>query len=228
MSAWLPGCCTVVIVHREPVIAAGVAHWLGRMLDGPVHVLARLDAGEAADIVIADHDTALRLAATMHTPPARVKQRLLAITDERREHEVRRALEAGVDGYLLSDCDEHEFLRCLQALRAGGRYVGMAVALALANSLGREALTAREQDVLALLARGHGNPAIAAQLGIALGTAKSHVKALIAKLGAHSRTEVVAVAVARGLVDATGVKPAPAAVIRSSAGARKAATTTPP
>jgi DNA-binding NarL/FixJ family response regulator len=181
---------SIVVAHGEPLIAAGIAHWLAQGDGWRVSVAPDARAHEAADIVVTDYHGGLRGAA---------RARLLVVTGEQREHEVRRALEAGVHGYLLDDCEHDELLRCVRALAAGARYFSLAAAQAMASSLGREALTGRENDVLALLAQGHCNKRIAGELGIALGTVKSHVKALMAKLDAHSRTEVVAVAAARGL-----------------------------
>lgn len=181
---------SIVVSHGQPLIAAGIAHWLALDDGWRVSVAPDTRAHEAADIVVTDYRGGLRGA---------TRARLLVVTGEQREHEVRRALEAGVHGYLLDDCEREELLRCVRALAAGSRYFSLAAAQAMASSLGREALTAREHDVLALLAQGHCNKGIAEDLGIALGTVKSHVKALMAKLDAHSRTQVVAEAAARGL-----------------------------
>ena len=63
-----------------------------------------------------------------------------------------------------------------------------------------EALTPREEEILRLLARGRSNKAIAAELGLSDNTVKYHVSAILAKLGAESRTEAVAVAARRGWV----------------------------
>jgi len=199
---------SIVVSHREPLIAIGAAHWLAQ--DSRLHVAVADDADgwRAADVVVTDYAAGLQRAASLAAnAPGRSRPKLLVITAERREHEVRRALEAGVQGYLLTDCPMDELQRCVHALGAGSRYFNMAVAQAMADSLSREALTGREQEVLALLVRGQTNKAIARNLNIAIGTVKSHVKALMAKLDAHSRTEVVAVATARGLVRVVSHEP---------------------
>lgn len=195
---------SIVVSHREPLIAIGAAHWLAQDTRLQVAVTDDADDWRAADVVVTDYNSGLQRAAALaaNTSP-RPRPKLLVITAERREHEVRRALEAGVHGYLLTDCPMDELQRCVHALGAGSRYFNMAVAQAMADSLSREALTCREQEVLALLVRGQTNKVIARSLSIALGTVKSHVKSLMAKLDAHSRTEVVAVATARGLAQTT-------------------------
>ena len=85
-------------------------------------------------------------------------------------------------------------------LMHGSRYFSTAVAQTIADGMGREALTPRESDVLDLLVDGHCNKAIAQSLAIAVGTVKAHVKAILEKLGARSRTHAVVVAAARGLI----------------------------
>jgi two-component system NarL family response regulator len=74
----------------------------------------------------------------------------------------------------------------------------------MADSLTRATLTSRETEVLRLITIGEPNKAIARQLQIAVGTVKSHVSAIMAKLGAASRTQAAGIAASRGLVEARG------------------------
>jgi DNA-binding NarL/FixJ family response regulator len=127
--------------------------------------------------------------------------RVLVMTTHDREHDIRRALEAGVHGYLLLGCPIQELIAGVRALARGSRYFCLAVAQRMAESLTREALTPREADVLRLLVRGQCNKSIARQLEIAVGTVKAHVKAIMGKLDASSRTEAASVAARRGLID---------------------------
>jgi DNA-binding NarL/FixJ family response regulator len=209
----------IVIDHAEPLIAAGVAHWLSQESEWRVVVTHDAEACRQADVVVVDHARGLQRAAS-HAALGRARPRLLVITAEQREHEVRRALEAGVHGYLLSDCERDELAHCVRTLSGGARYFSLAAAQAMADSLSREALTTRELEVLALLMRGQSNKIIARSLGIALGTVKAHVRALMAKLGARCRTEVVAVAASRGLgsVPQPPSLPAPPAMARWATG----------
>jgi DNA-binding NarL/FixJ family response regulator len=94
----------------------------------------------------------------------------------------------------------------------------MSIAQCMASSLTRGALTESEAEILELLASGAYNKSIARQLDIAAGTAKAHVKSIMRKLEATSRTQAVTVAAQRGLVampalaaslDARGVSPSP-------------------
>jgi DNA-binding NarL/FixJ family response regulator len=117
-----------------------------------------------------------------------------------REQEVRRALEAGVQGYVLLGCSTIEMVEAVRVVGRGSKYLCLQVAQRMADSLTRENLTERELDVLALLSAGCSNKVIARDLDIAVGTVKAHVKGIMGKLAASSRTQAVTVAAERGLV----------------------------
>ncbi len=124
--------------------------------------------------------------------------------------EVRRALQAGVRAILLRDATPREILGALESAAAGLAVVSPEVLdsllpapseLAAADDLRLgEALTARESEVLALLAGGAGNKEIAARLGISEHTVKFHVSSVLAKLGASTRTEAVSRGYREGLI----------------------------
>ncbi len=111
----------------------------------------------------------------------------------------RAALQAGARGAMLRDGvrDDIGLVRFIAALRACA--LGYVVTDQLGDSAGPQ-LTAREGQVIHLLAEGHPNKIIADRLGISEHTAKFHVNALIHKLGAQSRTDVVARAMRKGLL----------------------------
>ena len=114
--------------------------------------------------------------------------------------DIHRALEAGAFTYLLKDAPSEELVRTIRAVFAGERPIPASVAQRLADRMLKPALTARELDVLRLLAEGLRNKEIAARLRISEETAQSHVRSILLKLGLHDRTEAVAVAVRRGIV----------------------------
>jgi DNA-binding NarL/FixJ family response regulator len=191
----------IQIRHDDPVMAMGLAAALRMDALNQVTV-AGIDAEpeSPARITIADHANALRLAAQTgrrsDVPP------LVAVGTPDRERDIRQALEAGVAAILLAGFRLHELRDAVHALRSGTRYVCRTASQRLADSLVHEALTARETDVLHLLARGLGNKAIARELTISIGTVKTHVKAILDKLNACSRTQAADVASRRGLIDA--------------------------
>jgi DNA-binding NarL/FixJ family response regulator len=111
-----------------------------------------------------------------------------------------RALAAGVHGYLLKDSLDRELITAIRAVLSGARYVQSEVARQLVESGPRVLLTARERDVLALLAEGLRNKAIAERLGVGEATARTHVESILAKFGVRERTAAVAQAARRGFL----------------------------
>jgi DNA-binding NarL/FixJ family response regulator len=116
------------------------------------------------------------------------------------EMNVRRALECGVSGYLPQSCQPDQLIDATLALARGQRYLERSVAQRLADAMTQDLPTPREIDVLRLMAIGLCNKAISSELNIAVGTVKAHIKALLQKLEAATRTEAADVARRRGLL----------------------------
>lgn len=127
--------------------------------------------------------------------------RLVVMTTLCGEQDVFRALKASASGYLLKDCGHAELATCVRAVARGQRYLQTAAATSLADRMAASDLTGRESDVLNGLAQGLSNKGIARQLGVAEGTVKTHVKALLGKLGAVSRTHAVHLAMQRARLE---------------------------
>lgn len=116
------------------------------------------------------------------------------------DDDIYRALQAGAASYLLKDTLAEDLVRVIREVFAGERPLPAPVAQRLADRMLQPDLTARELDVLRLIARGMRNKEIAAQLGIGEQTAQGHVKSILSKLGLHDRTEAMSVAIRRGIV----------------------------
>lgn len=127
--------------------------------------------------------------------------RAVILTTFLAEDSVLKALRAGARAYLLKTVGDEELLGAIRAVHAGQRVVPPAVADRLADAALRPALTAREQDVLAELAKGCTTKAIARSLGISPGTVRSHLEHIFDKLDCRDRTAAVIVAQRRGLLD---------------------------
>ena len=133
---------------------------------------------------------------------------VVALTSFAEEKRVHAALEAGASGYILKDADADEVATAVRAAHRGELQLDPAVARQLMSSLRVQAgkdptdeLTARELDVLRLVASGEANKAIAAALGISERTARTHVSNILRKLGLASRTQAALWAIGEGLVD---------------------------
>lgn len=190
---------TVQVAHADAIVSAGLAALLGACADITV-----THGGEAehahADVIILDHKAGLEY---MRAAPARASgdtPRVLIVTQLDREWEVRTAMMAGVHGYLLQNSPADQLQTAVRTLGRGMRYLSAELSRCVADSFTRVGLTSRESDVLQLLAKGQCNKTIARELGIGVGTVKTHVKGLFDKLGATARTHAVVLATKRGLV----------------------------
>src|SRR4026209_76244 len=126
--------------------------------------------------------------------------RIVVLTPFDGDEDICRAIQAGARGYLLKDVPREALMDCIRRVHAGETCVPMDLAAKLAQRVSGETLSDREIDVLKLMAQGKSNKEIGSALFISEGTVKSHVKAIFAKMNVISRTEAVANATRRGLI----------------------------
>jgi DNA-binding CsgD family transcriptional regulator len=123
------------------------------------------------------------------------------------EASIRGALEQGARGYLLLGCSLRDLFDGLRSVRVGGLAIGPLVAGRVAEWMAHRALTRREEDILRQMMLGRSNKHIAITLDVAIGTVKTHVKSILDKLDAASRTEAAAIAQRRGILQEERVVP---------------------
>jgi DNA-binding NarL/FixJ family response regulator len=146
---------------------------------------------------------------------ANVRTAVLMLTTYRADEQVRAALRAGASGYVLKDAAPDELVSAVRAVAAGEAWLDPAVARSLLNDFAREPvadeppdrttapeLTVREREVLRLMAHGMTNAEISRFFTIAETTTKTHVGRILIKLGLHDRSQAVAYAYRRHLLDA--------------------------
>ncbi len=136
---------------------------------------------------------------------------IVILTTSREESDLIASLQCGARGYLLKDMEPDDLIQALRRILAGETVVAPELTVALARAVrggdpapavgGMEQLTPREREILCLLAEGQSNKVIARNLGISDGTVKLHVKAILRKLGVHSRVEAAVLAVERKFCD---------------------------
>jgi two-component system NarL family response regulator len=126
--------------------------------------------------------------------------KIIVLSTYQGDEDIYRALEAGAVTYLLKDTLAEKMIGVIREVAGGGRPIPPEVAQRLSERMFQAALTAREIEVLRLVAKGMRNKEIAAELKISDETAQGHVKNILAKLSVHDRTEAVAVAIRRGFV----------------------------
>ena len=127
--------------------------------------------------------------------------RIIVLTTYTGDVQVLRALKAGARAYILKGHVHRELLETIRAVHAGEKRIPPEIAGALADHATDDALTAREIDVLRLIAAGNANKNIADQLAIGEATVKTHVTNILSKLGANDRAHAVTIGLKRGIID---------------------------
>jgi two-component system NarL family response regulator len=125
---------------------------------------------------------------------------IVVLTTYDGDEDIYRAVKAGAKAYLLKDTARDALVDCVRKVNAGETYLPAPLAAKLAERVSGDALTAREIEVLRRLAAGKSNKEIGAELFVSEGTVKSHVKGIFTKLDVVTRTEAVATATRRGLI----------------------------
>ncbi|MGY1643980.1 response regulator [Geodermatophilus sp. SYSU D00703] len=145
------------------------------------------------------------VAATAAIVGAHPQVKVVVLTSFGEVERVHAALAAGAAGYVLKDADPAEVATAITAAAAGEVHLDAAVARQLARRMaapqaGLTSLTAREREILALVAQGHSNRDIADRLVISERTARTHVSNVLSKLQLSSRTQAALLAIREGLI----------------------------
>ena len=126
--------------------------------------------------------------------------RIVALSTYAGDKYIRKALMAGAQSYLTKDVLHDELLGAIRAVHAGKRYLPAQIEAAITSQLPHPELSARELEVLQLIAPGFSNKQIAHELRIAEDTVKNHVKSILKKLAADDRTQAATNAIQRGII----------------------------
>jgi DNA-binding NarL/FixJ family response regulator len=200
----------VLVVDDHPLMVAGIVGEINAQTD--MIVSAQAADGEEAlslyrihrpDVTIMDvrMPNLNGIDAIMAIRKEFPKARIIVLTTAIGDVQALRALREGAVGYLLKNLVRKELTETVRAVHAGFKRIPSDIAHQLAEHVAEEALTARELDVLRMVAQGKGNKMIASDLEIAEHTVKNHIKSILGKLGADDRTGAVVTAVRRGYID---------------------------
>jgi len=115
--------------------------------------------------------------------------------------EIQRAMKVGAAAYLLKSMSSETIIETIRRVHTGKRYIAPEIAAQLAEHMGEETLSPRETEVLSLVSGGNRNQDIARKLFISEETVKIHVRHILEKLNASDRTQAVAIALRRGIIE---------------------------
>jgi DNA-binding NarL/FixJ family response regulator len=202
----------LLLADDHPIVRAGLRAVLESEPD--IVVVDDVATAEAAieraqngdiDVVLMDLQFGTGLggiAATGHIAALPAAPRVVVLTTYDTEADIIAAVEAGAAGYLLKDAPPEELIAAVRAAAAGQSALAPTVTGRLMDRVRTPAtsLSAREAQVLTLVADGLSNEDIAQRLFVSQATIKSHLVHIFAKLDADSRTAAVATAVRRGLI----------------------------
>ena len=217
----MPDPITILVVDDHAVVREGLRAFLG-LQDGFEIVGEAVDGEEALeqaerldpDVILMDLVMPGRdgVSAMQVLKQRASRSRVIVLTSFLEDDRLLPALEAGAAGYLLKNSQPAELARAVRAAHAGEAIIDPTAAARLVDALSHEdhrrpaaadaidQLTARERDVLALIAGGRSNKRIALELGISEKTVKAHVGHVLAKLGVTDRTQAAVLAVQHGLL----------------------------
>ena len=199
----------VILADDHPVVRDGLAAIVNQQAD--MQVVAEASDGEEAitlyeqhlpDVMVLDLRMPKRdgVSVVQNVLERHPKARLLIMTTFDGDEDIFRSLSQGAKGYILKDAPRTEILSAIRAVSQDRPYTSSQVAAKALQRMAKPSLTQRELSVLQEIAQGRSNKDIARRLSITEGTAKTHVKSILTKLDAISRTEAVAVAHKRGLI----------------------------
>lgn len=202
---------TCLIVDDHEVVREGLRLSLSRAPH--IRVIGEASDGEAAvelavrrkpDVVIMDVRMPGMdgLEATKELTEKVPETAVLIFTAYSERNLLSRGLESGAKGYVLKEAPHETLLRAIEKVAAGEGYVDPALMPAFLTGRDRDdMLTTRERQILQLLADGMSNNDVAAELFISQETVKSHVRHILAKLEADTRTHAVAIALRESIID---------------------------
>jgi two-component system NarL family response regulator len=198
---------SVLCIDDHPLMREGIVRIVG--MDPDVSVVAEGASGEEAvslflkfrpDITLMDLQLKGMngLQAIRKIRESEPEARIIVLTMYEGDENIYRALHAGAAGYVVKDSVPEDLLRVIHEVYAGHQSLPPNVAAKLAQRSSQPTLTAREIEVLDLLAKGMRNKEIAATLSITEETTRAHIKSIFLKLNVHDRTAALAEALRRG------------------------------
>ena len=196
------------IIDDHPIVRQGVQALIEETFPGAVVSCARdLEAaiegaeGEGADIVVVDP---WKAGADIAELVKRLRRELGApiviFTADGGARLLSEAVKAGVQGYVRKDSPSSDLIRAIDAARDGKFYIDPSLSASIVLEEGDRTLSARQREILQMLAHGMQTDHVAKELGLSTETVRTHTKRILAKLDASTRTQAVAIGIRYGLI----------------------------
>ena len=200
-----PAC---LIVDEHPVVRQGVralleSTWPGASISDAENLEGAVEDGHRKlDVVIVDPwragadvgELVKRLTKALSAP-------IVVFTADGGARLLSEALKAGVKGYVRKDSPSADLVRAIEAARSGEFYVDPGLSSTIVLEEGDRTLSARQREILQMLADGMQTDAVAKDLGLSTETVRTHTKRILAKLEASTRTQAVAIGLRYGLIE---------------------------
>jgi DNA-binding NarL/FixJ family response regulator len=199
-----------LIVDDHPVVRAGVRAVLEQAFNDVEiadaesidHVGEAASDGRAPDVVIIDPWRAgVDVGEIVGRLQSQVKAPIVVFTSDGGARLLSEALKAGVKGYVRKDSPSEDLVRAIEAARTGEFYVDPGLSSTIVLDEGDRTLSARQREILQMLADGMQTDAVAEKLGLSTETVRTHTKRILAKLEASTRTQAVAIGIRHGLIE---------------------------
>ncbi len=197
-----------LIVDEHPVVRQGIRALLERELPGAevqdaasLAVALQEPADAPPDVVVVDPSHAGgNVEALVAELRDSLDSAIVVFTGNGGPRLLADALKAGVKGYVRKDSPPEDLVRAIRAAHSGEFYVDPALSSTIVLEEGDRTLTARQREILQMLADGLQTDAVAKRLGLSTETVRTHTKRILAKLHADTRTQAVAIAIRNGLI----------------------------
>jgi DNA-binding NarL/FixJ family response regulator len=198
-----------LIVDDHPVVRAGVRAVLEAAFDKVViedaesiEQVGDVTNGAAPDVVIIDPWKAgVDVGEVVQRLRNEVEAPIVVFTSDGGARLLSEALKAGVKGYVRKDSPSEDLVRAIEAARDGEFYVDPGLSSTIVLDDGDRTLSARQREILQMLADGMQTDAVADRLGLSTETVRTHTKRILAKLEASTRTQAVAIGIRHGLIE---------------------------
>jgi DNA-binding NarL/FixJ family response regulator len=198
-----------LIVDDHPVVRAGIraliaGAWKGAEIAdaNTLEDAAGMLEGGDPDVVIIDPWRAgIDVSEIVGRLQDDVKAPIVIFTSDGGARLLSESLKAGVKGYVRKDSPSEDLIRAVQAARTGDFYVDPGLSSTIVLDEGDRTLSARQREILQMLADGMQTEAVAQKLGLSTETVRTHTKRILAKLQASTRTQAVAIGIRHGLIE---------------------------